>query len=169
MSLSEPDPADIVIDADRRRKFLVVVDGSPESLVALKFASLRALHTDGNVALLVVIEHRDRQNWLGVDDIIREEARQAAENLLYRYAGEVNTFTGLIPELLIREGKKTEQVRRVVEEEPEISILVLGAGTEKEGPGPLVSLAAAGGDKAFAIPVTIVPGHLSDEEIKHLA
>ncbi len=44
-------------------------------------------------------------------------------------------------------------------------MLVLAAGTGAEGPGPLVSTLAGRGAGSFPIPITIVPGHLSDAEI----
>lgn len=151
------------------RKFLVVVDGTPESEVALKFAARRALHTNGVVALFAILEPGDFQHWLGVESIMREEARQEAEAILHRLAAQVNDLTGRLPELIIREGKKAEQLKELIEEDHSIAILVLAAGTGKEGPGPLVQLVASAAENAFPIPVTVVPGSLTDEEIEVLA
>ena len=154
----------------KRRKFLVVVDGTPESEVAIHFASLRAKHTDGVVTLLAVLEPGDAsQQWLGVKNIMQEEAREEAEQLLHRLASHVNEYAGIRAELIIREGRRAEQVKALIEEDKDIAILVLAAGIGKEGPGPLVTLVAAGRDKAFNIPVTVVPGDLSEEELRALA
>ncbi|MAB15200.1 universal stress protein [Parvibaculum sp.] len=153
----------------KRRKFLVVVDGTPESEVAIHFASLRARHTDGVVTLLAVLEPGDAsQQWLGVQNIMKEEAREEAEQLLHRLASHVNEYAGIRAELIIREGRRAEQVKALIEEDKDIAILVLAAGTSKEGPGPLVTLVAGGSDKAFNIPVTVVPGDLSEEELRAL-
>jgi len=100
---------------------------------------------------------------------MREEALQEAEKLLYDAAREVNQIGGLFPELIIREGKSREVLMGLLIEDPDISILVLGAGTGREGPGPLVSLVAQQAQQAYPIPVTIVPGGLSDEAIDALA
>lgn len=154
----------------KRRKFLVIVDGTPESEVAIHFASLRALHTQGVVTLLAVLEPGDTsQQWLGVANIMREEARAEAEKLLHRLAAHVNEYAGIMPELVIREGRRHEQVKQLISEDRDIAILVLAAGTGKEGPGPLVSMVSSAAEKAFPIPVTVVPGNLSEEALRALA
>ena len=156
--------------AAKRRKVLVVVDGTPESEVAIHFASLRASHTDGIVTLLAVIEPGEAaQQWLGVKTIMQEEARAEAEELLHRLAAHVNEYAGIMPELVIREGRRTEQVMQLIAEDKDIAILVLAAGTGKEGPGPLVTMVASAADKSFPIPVTVVPGSLTEEAIRSLA
>jgi nucleotide-binding universal stress UspA family protein len=81
----------------------------------------------------------------------------------------VNHIAGLIPEVMVIEGKASEVVMKLLKEDPDISILVLASGTSREGPGPLVSMVAQQSAQAYPIPVTIVPGVLSDEEIDLLA
>jgi len=162
---SSPTPASLA----KRRKFLVIVDETPECEVAIQFASLRAKHTNGTVTLLHVIEPTDQQQWLGVQNIMREEARAEAESVLHRLAARVNEYSGSMPELIIREGRRVEQMKQHIQEDPGIAILVLASGTGKEGPGPLVSLIARGADSGIAIPVTIVPGSLTEEAIQALA
>lgn len=153
----------------RRRKFLVVVDKSPECRKALRFASRRAGHTHGIVSLLTVVIPGDFQHWRSVEDAMREEALQEAEKMLYDAACEVHRFCGLYPEVIIREGKPRDVLMALLKDDPDISIVVLGAGIGREGPGPLVSLVAQQAQPAYPIPVTIVPGGLSDEEIDILA
>ena len=67
---------------------------------------------------------------------------------------------GIEPELVVREGKPTEEIHKLIEEDQDIAILVLAAGAAKEGPGPLVA-SIAGKAAAFPIPVTVVPQNLS--------
>lgn len=153
----------------RPRKFLVVVDASPEHKKALRYASRRAEHTGGRVSLLNVISSVDFQHWRSVEDAMREEAMQEAERMLYEAAGEVNRISGLLPEVIVREGKPREVLMTLLNEDPDLSILVLAAGTGREGPGPLVSLVAQQAQLAYPIPVTIVPGGLSDDAIDALA
>ncbi|MEQ9146261.1 MAG: universal stress protein [Parvibaculaceae bacterium] len=153
----------------KRRKFLVVVDGTPECEIAIQFASRRAKHTKGGVVLLAVLEPGGFEHWLGVENLMKEEARQEAEKILHRHAARVNEVAGVTPELEIREGKKAEVIKGLIKEDNAISILVLGAGTGKEGPGPLVQMVAGGSDQGFSIPVTVVPGSLSEDEIHDLA
>jgi len=153
--------------ADRHRKFLVVVDKTPECRVALRFAARRAQHTTGRVTLLCVAEPGDLQQWKGVEEIMRQEAQEAAEALLHSAAKLVNELAGIISELVIEHGRKTDCLLDLIKRDKDISILVLAASTAKEGPGPLVALFA--GTSAQTLPVTIVPGGLSDEIIDALA
>jgi nucleotide-binding universal stress UspA family protein len=155
------------MDQHRARKFLVVVDKTPECQVAIRFATRRAQHTGGRVTLLCVAEPGEFQQWRGVEEIMREEARQEAESLIYGAAKAVNELSGIIPELVIMAGHATECLLELIGSDRDISILVLAAGIAKEGPGPLVSMFAGPGQ--HPIPVTIVPGGLSDKEIDLLA
>ena len=154
-------------EAGHRRKFLAVVDETPECERAVAYASMRAKSTGGVVVLLYVIEPGDFQHWLGVEKIMREEAQANANAALDMHATKVRTRLGIEPELVVREGKPTEQIHQLIEDDQDIAILVLAAGASKEGPGPLVA-SIAGKNAAFPIPVTVVPQNLSDEEIASL-
>jgi nucleotide-binding universal stress UspA family protein len=151
---------------ERPRKFLVVVDKTPECRVAVRFAARRAQHTGGRVTLLCVAQPADFQQWRGVEEIMKDEAHQEAEGLIYAAAKTVNELAGIIPELVIAQGRPAEALLELVKSDDDISILVLAAGTAKEGPGPLVSLFAGG---VQAIPVTIVPGNFSEAKVDQLA
>jgi nucleotide-binding universal stress UspA family protein len=153
--------------AAARRKFLAVIDKTPECRVALRFVARRTQHTGGLVTLLCVVGPADFQQWAGVERVMREEAHQEAERLLHEAAKVVNDLVGVMPELIVREGRTAEEVVKLIQEDKAISILVLGAGLSKEGPGPLVSLIAQ--VNTYPIPVTIVPGSLTDEQIDALA
>ncbi|MCF4165426.1 universal stress protein [Zavarzinia compransoris] len=154
---------------DTMRKFLVVVDNTPESRLALRYAARRALKTKGMVALLYVIEPSDMPQWLGMRQIMREEAREEAEAILHDLADDVHKIAGLIPELIIREGVRKEELLSLIDEDPSIRILVLGAGTGSEGPGPLVSALAGQLSGGLRVPITLVPGKLSPNEVDDIA
>jgi len=151
------------------RVFLVVVDETPELRAALRYACLRAIHTGGRVALLNVIEPQEVQHFLSVDALIREERREEAETRVSELAGEVRRLTGTVPIVIIREGRRRDELMRLIAEDPAISILVLAAGTGPDGPGPLVTYLTGRGVTKLRIPVTIVPGTLSDEELVAIA
>ncbi|MBI3514077.1 MAG: universal stress protein [Proteobacteria bacterium] len=150
------------------RVMLVVIDESAEHQVALRFAALRASHTGGRVAMLYVIEPADSQQWKAVEDLMREERRAEAEATVKRLSELVFEWSGSMPALFLREGKVREELLKLIEEEPSISILVLGAATGPEGPGPLVTHLAGKIAGRLRIPVTIVPGGLTDEQIAAL-
>ncbi len=152
------------------RKFLVIGDGSDESAAAALYAAHRAHNTGGKVAVLAIIETEGVEPWLGVGEAMRREALEAAEAALESLAEDIEAVTGTRPELLVREGEAIHCIRKLVEEDETISILVLGAATGGDGPGPLVSALSRGRGLfgARTIPVTVVPGELSSDEIRAL-
>ena len=156
-----PDPA-------RRRVFLVVVDQTEEMRVALRYASRRARATGGRVDLLYVIEPPEFQQWSAIGDLMQQEQREEAERLLQALSGKVFDMAGSFPVLHIVEGERREEVLKLLREDPGVSILVLGAGTGPEGPGPLVSHLVGKMAGRLNIPITIVPGSLSEAEIDAL-
>lgn len=153
----------------QRRSFLVVVDDTPECRVALRFASMRAKKTGGGVVLLHVIEPADFQHWMAVENLMREEAREEAELLLQGLAAEVHEWAGITPEYRIREGRKQDEILALLEAEPSIRVLVLGASPEAEGPGPLVSRLAGQISGSMPVPITVVPGNMTPEQIDEVS
>lgn len=158
----------LIREAGHRRKFLAIIDDTPECERAVAYAGRRAQSTGGALVMLYVVETKDFQQWLGVEDIMRAEANAVASAALETYAARARETIGIEPEKVIREGEATAEIHRLIEEDQDIAILVLAAGGSKEGPGPLVS-SIAGKSAAFPIPVTVVPASLSDEEIESLA
>ncbi|MGI9440533.1 MAG: universal stress protein [Parvibaculales bacterium] len=165
------------INQHLQRKFLVVVDGTPEVYAALRFAARRAHGTGGKVALLLLLAPGEGGHWLGVDSLMKEEALEEAERILGEHSALVELLGVEKPKTHIREGQPVEEIVKLINEDPTISTLVLAtrAGQNdaqpttapKTAPGPLVS-AIAGGRVGVDIPVTIVPGALSNEEIDAL-
>ena len=148
-----------------QRVFLVVVDESPEMRVALRYAALRARATSGRVALLYVIEPSDLQQWMAVESLMREERREEAEQLMSKISQEVLEGSGSLPVVYIREGRRRDELMALIEEEPSISVLVLAASTGPEGPGPLVTALTGKLGVKLRVPVTLVPGNLTPEQI----
>ncbi|MEW5704060.1 MAG: universal stress protein [Pseudomonadota bacterium] len=150
------------------RCFLVVVDPTKEMHTALRYACYRARSTGGYVALLYVLEPTDFQHWMKVGELMRDEARAEAEEHLKQLSTEVNTITGRVPVLYVREGVRSEELLKVIEGEPGISILVLAASSEPEGPGPIISHLVNKMAGKLRIPITIVPGNLTDDQLRAL-
>jgi nucleotide-binding universal stress UspA family protein len=159
----------MVGETQTSRVMLVVIDESAELQVALRYACLRARHTGGRVAMLYVIEPGDSQQWRAVEDLMREERRAEAEATMKRLSEQVFELSGCMPSFYLREGKVRDTLLKLIEEEPSISILVLGAATGPEGPGPLVTHLAGKIAGRLRIPVTIVPGGLTDDQIAALS
>jgi nucleotide-binding universal stress UspA family protein len=152
------------------RVFLVVIDNSPELRVAMRYACRRANRSGGRVALLHVTDDEEFRQYLGgVSEVMRQESRQEAEALVQKMAAEVQRLSGAMPVLYLREGNRRDELLQLIAEEPTISILILGASTSPKGPGPLVSALTGKFVSRLRIPVTIVPGNLSDEDIESIS
>ena len=152
-----------------RRKFLVIIDETPECVQALLYAARRAERTGATVLALVVIAETEFQHWLGVENLMREEAEQEANALLDKAFAKLGTFGAKEPERRVIMGNRTEGIRKAIADDPAVAVLVLAAASGSDGPGPLISAIASGQSGSYPIPVTIVPGGLSVEEIEAIA
>lgn len=147
------------------RKFLLILDDSQECLNAMRFAAMRAARTGGGVEVLAVIPPEEFNHWIGVSDIMRSEARERIEVHFEVFAKWMRDRQGIDPELVIREGEPIQEILAQVKDDPEIGVLVLGAGTDKKGPDPLVTQLTKNAG-SLPIPMTIVPGDLSKERLE---
>ncbi len=152
------------------RKFLAVIDDTPECESAIYFAACRAHNTGSTVVLLYAIEPEEFQHWLRVGDLHREEGEQKAKAVFRLYQRKIKSwgFENVPIEEVMRHGKATEEIAAIVEEDQDISFLVLGASTSSEGPGRLVSWLATSKAGEFTVPIVLVPGSLDLEEIEAL-
>ena len=149
------------------RKFLVVLDDSRECLNAMRYAAMRASRTGAGVTILSIISPDEFQHWQGVAELMRAEARERIEAHFEVFAKWMRDRKGIDPELVIREGDPVVEILAQVQEDPEIGVLVLGAGNEKSGPGPLVTQMSRN-SASLPIPITIVPGEMSKERLEKI-
>jgi nucleotide-binding universal stress UspA family protein len=156
-----------VADAGYNRKFLVLIDDSAECDRAVSFAAHRVKRTGGTVVLLSAIDTQDFDQFIGVADTMRAEARAEAERNLDARIARIQEIGQVRTETAIREGTPAEAIEQLAAADPGIAILVIAASTSEKGPGPLVSHFA--GHKGLHILVTIVPGAMTDEEIVAVA
>ena len=159
-------------EAGHRRKFLIVVDESVEVEVALFYVASRIAHSSGSIVMLFVIEPQEFQQWMGVRQMQLEEETAKAKALFRMFRRKLGLagFDQVATEEIIREGEKANEIVRLIDEDEDIAILVLGASTDAKGPGPLVSTLATGkAAGSFPIPITVVPGNLALDDIKALA
>lgn len=150
------------------RKFLVVLDDSRECINAMRFAAMRAARTGGGVEVLSIIPPEEFQHWIGVGELMREEARERIHAHFEVFAKWMRDKQGVNPELVIREGEALTELLAQIEADPEIGVLVLGAGSDSRGPGPLITELT----RQYAnlsVPVTIVPGELSKERLQAIS
>ena len=156
-------------EAGHRPKFLVIVDETPECDRAIHFAARRVARTGASLIMLGVVTPPDNFEWLGVGDAMRAEAESEAAALLDAAAAEARSAAGVEPQRVVRVGEKADEILELIEEDEDVSFLVLAAASAKDGPGPLVSTIAGKAAGTFPVPVVIVPVSLTDEEIDALA
>ena len=149
-------------------KFLVFVDDSEECKIALKFACMRAKNTKGSVVLLYVIEPQDLMHFVGVENIMKSEAYAKADEILKSLKSEVDINFGLNIECKIEKGHKFDKIVDFINQDDTISILVLGAAPEGKGSNDLVQRFSMALTTSIHIPLTVVPGNLTDEELKRI-
>ncbi len=152
-----------------RPKYLIVIDDSEECDRAIYFAAKRCARISASLAMLAITNVEDADQWLGVGDIMKQEAQEAAESVLEKAAARGRAIAGIEAEKIVRSGPSANVIRELINEDRDIIFLVLAAGTGSEGPGPLVSLLAGKASGTFPVPVVIVPGDLSDDQIDALA
>lgn len=147
------------------RKFLIILDDSPEMLNAMRYAAIRASKTGGGVEMLAVISPEEFQHFMGVADVMRAEAREKVEAHFQLFKDRMEKREGITPTLAIREGDRVDAILEHIKSDAEIGVLVLGAGTEKSGPGPVVQALTGRRMSELRVPVTIVPGSMTKEDI----
>lgn len=161
-----------VFEQGHRRKFLVVVDDVPEVETALYFAASRIGHTGGQIVFLYVIEPQDFHQWMGVKQAHIDEETNKAKAIFRLHRRKLNQagFDQIPTEDVILEGEKPATILKLIDDDEDIAIMVLGASTDAKGPGPLVSSLAAGKlAGTFPIPIVIVPGNLGLDDLKAMA
>ena len=156
------------ISKPRNRLFLVVADDSKELHQALYYAARRAATAGGEVALFRCIEPIEGQLWGGVTEIMEAEAEQASKDLLLELSEYCEKLGAPKPRTFVRKGILHEELFNLIDKEKAIRVLVLGVSTEHGNPGPLINYVINKGSNECRVPITIVPGNLTDEQIDAL-
>jgi nucleotide-binding universal stress UspA family protein len=153
---------------ESQRTYLVVIDDSAESRVALRFAARRAAKTGGRIEVLGVVEPQDFVQFGGVQAAMEEEQRLRIEGVVSSAIGELLDESGVDAQIIIRQGEAVRTVREFIGEREEVAALVLGAAPNG-GPGPLVADFTGHDAGLLPCPVMIIPGSLSDERLEQLS
>lgn len=151
-----------------KMKYLVCVDNSEDWEKALKFSCFSIKNNGGKLALMHVIEPADFMHWQGVESIMKDEARKSAEELLSSIGSNVGDQFGLLPEFIVKEGDKVEEIISVANSEANIDIIVLGSAAPGKGSNRLVTELTAKLSNGLNVLLTIVPANLSDESLEKI-
>lgn len=149
---------------------LVIADESEEFPDALIYGGLICRNTGWRLVMLRVIEPSDPAPWASITEEMRRQAYDAAESLTQRFAAEAWAECGVTAEPVLREGDLKPELRKLIEEDVSIKLIVLASAHGPGGPGPLVTqLGKSAGLGPRPVPVLVVPGALSRDEIRALA
>lgn len=146
-------------------KFLVCVDHRPESEVALRLACIKAAKRNGLVDILHVMEPPEAQTLLHVSEKIREEQIEEAQILLNKLSQAAEEITHKKPNLMLREGPIGETIAHMAQEDKSINMLVLGVATSGTSRGQLVAWLSTQLGEKLMMPIMLVPGNLTDQQI----
>ena len=152
----------------RLSNHLVCVDSRAESHAALKLACLRAKVRGSGVQMLHVIPPNDAQSLFGVADRMRAEQHDEAQLLMQELAAQAYRESGVLPAIQIREGQVGEEIIATVLENPDISMVVLGIAQQSAGRGKLASWLSSQLGGKLLIPLLMVPGNLTDQQLAAL-
>ncbi|RVU06249.1 universal stress protein [Novosphingobium umbonatum] len=150
------------------RVYLVIMDETDESVVALRFATRRAIKTEGQVHILAVVPRQPFSAFGSIQATIEDEARARAETVATAAAGSVMSEAGLMPVISVSAGDPIKVVQTYLAQHPEVAALVLGAASQGT-PGPLISHFTGAGIGALPCPLFVVPGGMSEAEIDRLS
>ena len=145
------------------RTFLLIVDGSAEMPVALRYAATRALVSNARLMLLAIIPPQPVTEWGLVQEALNTEHHLRAQETLTKAAELAYSITGRLACLEIAGGEPTKLILKVLQANPNIANLFLAANTKSADPGPLVSYFSRQGLKELRVPLVLIPDGLPDE------
>ena len=152
----------------RTVKYLVCVDYREESRIALRLACMKAKARGYRIDLLHVINPADFQTLGGVADRMREEQMTEAQDLLNTLSDNVRQDYGITPGIILREGTTGDEIVSVALSDPDTIIIYLGIAQQSSSRGKLAAwLAGQLGSKLF-VPLLMVPGNLTEEQLQTL-
>lgn len=145
--------------------YLIVADKTEEFGSALRYASRMAKISAAKIAILYVMAEEGFSFWGKVEERVKTEQKQEAENFLKLAATRVAEIDGLEPFLFLEDGEPVEAILKVIKANPAITHLILGGNTQARSPGPLVSYFSGKGMGRLTVPLIIVPDHIPPEAI----
>jgi len=145
--------------------YLTVVSPDQDFTPALQYASLKAKKNTGVVGLVYAIAPSELRMNAGVEELVLEERRKEAEDLLMEIAGQIKKVAGRAPMIFVREGSLKDQTFLLLAEEQNTAQLVLGSQVNGESVEVFLSNAQKK-MSAAAKPVLVVPDSMTEEQVK---
>ena len=152
-----------------KKKFLVIIDESKELGNAIYFAANRALHTEGKLSLLYVVDPAINAQWAKIENLIEQEATSEAKKICRTWSQKIRDRFKIDSEIIIKIGNRAEQVLKLLKEGQDIRFLILASASNSEDPGPIIKALTSKKIKELSIPIVIVPGSLEEKDIDLIA
>ena len=146
--------------------FLAVFDGTEECKSAVRYAARRAKINNAGLLIVATVDTAEFTYWLSVNnkmiDYIEKESKDALEEL----SVNIKSYSDVSCDYIIEHGSKLEAVKNLINLDNSISLLILASNKKDKNPGILVETISGEG---YSIPVVVIPGNLSDNDIDKLA
>ena len=148
--------------------YLVIADETEEFQLALRYVALLAKDNGAHMAILYIMDKQDFQHWGDIQKRMQWEQRLEGEKLIWAAAARAYEISGLIPSLYLEEGGRLQVIIDVINRDRNLKKLILGGATHGSNPGPLTTYFTGKGLAQLRVPLTIVPGNLTLEDIDQL-
>ncbi|MDX1975533.1 MAG: universal stress protein [Rickettsiales bacterium] len=149
-------------------RYMVCVDHREESRTALRLACMKALARSGSVVIVHVIPPADFQTLGAIADRMREERKKEGEELLQTLINEAAAHYGVTPAPVLREGAAGDEIVANALEDHDVIMLVIGVASHNNGRGKLSAWLASQLGNKLLVPLLMVPGNLTDEQLQSL-
>lgn len=141
-------------------KVMIVLDDAGHSDVALNYALQFACPRKAGIAVLYVLARESLfMPWGRISETMERAHRRRGQEALAGVGRRIGAMD-VEASLYLREGKPKRAIKDVIDEDPEISRLILAADSDSRSPGKLVSYYTGRGLRDLKIPLTIVPTHI---------
>jgi len=154
----------------KRAKLLVCIDNTDHSRVALHFACSKAKHLNFALELIHVMNPSEynTNTLFGVSDKLRDERRVEVEKVMNTFAAEAQKYAGITPSCIIREGSLADEINKAITEDGNFNMLIIGKASHEASKKDLISQLTSELAGKIMIPMVIVPGNLTDQQIEEL-
>ena len=118
----------------------------------------RALHTDGKLSLLYVVDPAINAQWAKIENLIEQEATSEAKKICRNWSQKIKERFKIDSEIIIKIGNRSEEVVKLLNQDQDIRFLVLASAPNSDDPGPIMFLTGKK-IKELSIPIVIVPAY----------
>ena len=146
--------------------FLAVFDGTDECKSAVRYAARRAQLNNANLLIVATVDTAEFTYWLSVNSKMIDNIEKESKEMLKVLSKEIQSYSNVECSYIIEHGSKLDVIKRLIDEDETISLLVLASNKKDKNPGVLVETISGDG---YSIPVVVLPGNLNDDSIDKLS